>query len=201
MKKLAVYVHGKGGSAAEAAHYESLLPDHDVIGYDYRAENPWQAKEEFSPYFHELARQYDEILLIANSIGAYFSMSALTEEKISRALLISPVVDMESLIGGMMLGAGVDEPTLRERGEIATDFGETLSWGYLCYVRAHPIHWSVPTDILYGEHDVLTAPDTIRAFAERTGARLTVMPGGEHWFHTDEQMAFLDRWLKDSLDT
>ena len=23
-----------------------------------------------------------------------------------------------------------------------------------------------------------------------------VMEGGEHWFHTDEQMDFLDRWIK-----
>jgi hypothetical protein len=22
------------------------------------------------------------------------------------------------------------------------------------------------------------------------------MDGGEHWFHTDEQMEFLDRWIK-----
>ena len=26
---------------------------------------------------------------------------------------------------------------------------------------------------------------------------LTVMPGGEHWFHTEEQMAFLDSWLQE----
>ena len=35
----------------------------------------------------------------------------------------------------------------------------------------------------------------VRAFAEKTGAALTVMPGGEHWFHTDEQMRFLDDWI------
>ena len=23
-----------------------------------------------------------------------------------------------------------------------------------------------------------------------------VMPGGEHWFHTPEQMAFLDGWIQ-----
>ena len=25
------------------------------------------------------------------------------------------------------------------------------------------------------------------------------MEGGEHWFHTGEQLAFLDRWLRDRL--
>ena len=38
----------------------------------------------------------------------------------------------------------------------------------------------------------------VRAFAEKTGAVLTVMPGGEHWFHTDEQMRFLDDWITES---
>jgi len=27
------------------------------------------------------------------------------------------------------------------------------------------------------------------------GAELTVMEEGEHWFHTDEQMRFLDNWI------
>ena len=25
---------------------------------------------------------------------------------------------------------------------------------------------------------------------------LTVMEGGDHWFHTEEQMCFLDEWIK-----
>lgn len=31
-------------------------------------------------------------------------------------------------------------------------------------------------------------------------ARLTVMENGEHWFHTAEQLAFLDGWVKDALN-
>ena len=30
----------------------------------------------------------------------------------------------------------------------------------------------------------------------KNNAELTVMPGGEHWFHTKEQMQFLDNWIK-----
>jgi len=29
----------------------------------------------------------------------------------------------------------------------------------------------------------------------RYGAELTVMEEGKHWFHTDEQMRFLDNWV------
>ena len=102
---------------------------------------------------------------------------------------------MEKLIGDMMTWANVTEQRLEERRKIATDFGETLSWRYLCYVHEHPVEWRVPTRILYGERDNLTSKETISAFAERVGAELTVMPGGEHWFHTAEQMRFLDVWI------
>ena len=31
MKHIVVYVHGKGGSPAEAEHYKSLFPDSEVL--------------------------------------------------------------------------------------------------------------------------------------------------------------------------
>ena len=37
--------------------------------------------------------------------------------------------------------------------------------------------------------------DTIVDFASKIKATLTVMKSGEHWFHTKEQMEFLDNWL------
>ena len=47
MKKLAIYIHGQGGNPQEAQHYSSLLPGVAVLGLDYSAQNPWQAKQEF----------------------------------------------------------------------------------------------------------------------------------------------------------
>ena len=199
MKKLVVYVHGKGGIAAEAEHYRPMFPQSDVVGFDYRAQSPWEAREEFPAFFGERGHGYDEVILIANSIGAFFSMSALDETYVGRALLISPVVDMAGLIERMMGWAGVNEAELQTRREIPTGFGETLSWEYLCYVREHPLDWCVPSSILYGENDNLTPQVTIEDFARRTGAALTVMRGGEHWFHTEEQMKFLDEWVGKSI--
>lgn len=196
-KNIVIYVHGKGGSAEEAEHYKPLFPDSKIIGFDYRAQTPWEAKEEFTHFFAEKRRHCDKLTLIANSIGAFFSLMSLDAAYVDRAYLISPVVDMEKLIGNMLLWANVTERELEEKQEIPTDFGETLSWRYLCYVREHPVSWRVPTAILYGENDNLTSMETILAFARRHNARLTVMPGGEHWFHTAEQMHFLDDWLRD----
>lgn len=195
MKDIVIYVHGKGGSAEEAEHYRPLFPEAEVIGFDYHAQTPWEAKEEFPRFFAAQREHCGSLTLAANSIGAFFSLSSLSGALVDRAYLISPVVDMERLIGSMMQWAGVSERELAQRLEIPTSFGETLSWRYLTYVREHPIAWRVPTCILYGERDHLTDMETIKAFAARTGAELTVMPDGEHWFHTDEQMRFLDEWL------
>ncbi len=125
-------------------------------------------------------KQCKHLTLIANSIGAFFALSSLDETLVDRAYFISPVVDMENLICNMMQWSNVTEQELAEKREITTDFGETLSWEYLCYVRQHPIIWNVPTCILYGEHDNLTSIETVSAFAKRYHADLTVMPGGEH---------------------
>lgn len=138
-------------------------------------------------------------MLIANGIGAYFCLDTLSDSMFDRALFISPIVNMEQLIQDMMAWAGVNEEELCRRKEILTEFGETPSWKYLCYVREHPIEWSSKTDILYGEKDHLIRIDTVRTFAEKIGASLTVMPDGEHWFHAAEQMDFLDEWVQKRL--
>lgn len=193
MKKV-IYIHGQGGSPEEAARYAPLFPGYRVEGMDYTAENPRQAAEEFPKLWDSLSGDA-ETVLIANSIGAYFAMGSLGDKPISRAYFISPVTDMEKLILDMMAWAGVTEKELEAKGEIRTNFGQTLSWEYLCYVRSHPIAWHHPTAILTGEADTLSLPAVQAAFAKKIGATFTLMPGGEHWFHTPEQMAFLDHWL------
>jgi len=199
MKQLVVYVHGKGGSAGEADHYRPLFMGSEVVGFDYLAQTPWEAREEFPRFFEPLRAEHAPLVLIANSIGAFLCMTALTEKQVDRAMFISPVVDMESLIAGMMARANVTEEELRVRREIPTASGEILSWDWLRDVRNHPLNWTVPTRILYGDRDFLTPHDTMSRFAARIGAPLTVMPGGEHWFHTPEQMAFLDAWIREAF--
>jgi esterase/lipase len=88
MKELVIYVHGKGGEAEEAEHYKPLFPKSDVIGFDYKSQNPWEAKIEFSDFYDLNTKGYDSVILIANSIGAFFSMNALVEKTISKALFI-----------------------------------------------------------------------------------------------------------------
>ena len=149
MEEIVVYVHGKGGSAQEAEHYKALFPNCEVIGFDYHAQSPWEATEEFSGFFTAVRKRCGKLTLVANSIGAFLSLSSLNKKLVDTAYFISPVVDMEQLICNMMQWADVSEAELAEKLEIPTTFGETLSWKYLCYVREHPVSWKIPTRILY----------------------------------------------------
>ena len=178
MKELVLYIHGKGGFSGESEHYKPLFPECEVVGLDYQTFTPWETGKEIREAVTKMNAEYDSITLIANSIGAFFSMNA-------------------GLILNMMSWADVKEKELEEKGVVSTSFGEDLSWQYLCYVREHPVCWTVPTRILYGSRDNLTSYETISAFAKAHDADLTVMEEGEHWFHTDGQMRYLDNWIKE----
>lgn len=194
-----VYVHGKGGSPDEKEIYSCHFPDNEIFGFDYKSDSPWEAKKEFKDYFTALKNDYESIIVIANSIGAYFTMCSDSGPLIEKAFFISPVVDMEKLIENMMTWSGVTEKELQEKKIIKTDFGIDLSWEYLTYVKNNQISWNVPTEILYGEKDNLVSMETITEFIKKHHFNLTIMENGEHWFHTEEQLGFLSNWIENNL--
>ena len=196
MKNVVIYIHGKYGTAEEAEHYKKIFNEADIIGFEYISEYPWDFQKEFLNFIDNIYTKYKKISIIANSIGAYFTMLSLTNKKIEKAFFISPIVDMEKLITDMMVSENITEEELYKKKKIKTSFGETLSWDYLTFARKNPIEWNIPTYILYGENDDLTSYETILNFTNKSKANLTIMKGGEHWFHTDEQMEFLDNWIK-----
>ena len=179
---------------------KDLVLYREVIGLDYHTFTPWETGEEIREALKRLKNEYENITIIANSIGAFFSMNAGIDRMIGKAYFISPIVDMEKLICDMMGWTNVTEEQLKTEGVITTTFGEDLSWDYLSYVREHPVKWNVPTEILYGRRDNLTSYESVSAFAKEHEAKLTVMENGEHWFHTDEQMRFLDQWIIGALE-
>ena len=191
--KIILYVHGMGGSPREAERYRDICAGFDVIGVEYDGSFPANA-------MNDIRRAYDnargKIYVLANSIGAYFSMLALQGCDVEKALFISPILDMERVILDMMSRAGISEADLRGKGEIVAASGEVLSWEYLRFVRENPIAWSVPTEILYAGNDIITSRQTVNDFVRGHDAGLTVMENGEHWFHTEEQLAFLAEWIR-----
>lgn len=199
MKKAIIYIHGKDGSYLEAEQYKKNCIGFDIIGVDYNDYLPWVVLEQIDASYSQLNKEYNHISVIANSIGSYFAMLSLQNRSLEQALFISPILNMERLILDMMKWATVTENELCDKGEIATEFGETLSWKYLDFVRQNPIRWDIPTEILYAGNDNLTSRTTVDDFVAKHSANLTVMEDGEHWFHTDTQIAFLDEWMKKSL--
>ena len=206
-----LFVHGQGGNKTEAAAFAALaaptgwqvlgidLPEHgDRTGEtDF---TPWQVVPEQRCALAEQRGRWDRVGLFGSSLGAWFGLLAYPDAPLAGALFLSPVVDMEALIRKMMGWAGVSEERLAREGRIPTTFGQTLSWEYLRYVRTHPARrWRTPTAILYGARDHLTDRETVEAFAARNGCRLTVEEAGEHWFHTPEQLAVVDRWQRACL--
>lgn len=194
--KCILYVHGMGGSPSEAERYREICPGFDVIGAEYDGSFPSRARDDIRGIYDSLR---GNVYLIANSIGAYFAMLALQGCEVKKALFISPVLDMERVILGMMRRAGVSEDDLRVKGEIVTASGGVLSLEYLRFVRENPLVWNVPTEILYAGNDTITSRETVNEFASGHDVKLTVMENGEHWFHTEGQIAFLDEWLGRAL--
>ena len=207
-----LYLHGQGGSKAEAASFAAAAEaagwqtvSIDLPGHGDRMEAaadlvPWQVVPELRGVLKALRDRWGRTALFGSSLGAWFGLLAYPDAPLAGALLLSPVVDMEALIQKMMGWAGVTEARLAREGTIPTDFGQTLSWEYLQYVRANPLRrWTAPTAILYGGRDHLTDRETMAAFAARFSCRLTVEPAGEHWFHTPDQLAAVDRWQRAAL--
>ncbi len=207
-ERIFLFIHGQGGNKEEATAFAEIavLNGWQVLGIDLPEHGerndgikflPWEVIPELRQVWEYAVSHWKNIALRANSIGAWFSMLAFQNVTLAQCLFVSPVLDMEQLITDMMGWANVKETELREKKEIKTDFGQTLSWEYLCYVREHPIvNWSVPTEILYAGGDTMIPRETVETFAEKNRCGLTVMENGEHWFHTDEQLDFMKWWEK-----
>lgn len=206
-----LFVHGLSGCKEEAERFARIaraagwqvlavdLPEHGERCDGTRLV-PWETVPELQTVFKEMKKRWRRTALYAISIGAWMSMLALKGEALEKCLLVSPVADMTALIESMMQWAGVTEERLRREREIPTNFGQTLSWKYLCWARENPA--SAPcreTRVLYGENDRLVPRGVIEKFAAENRCALTVMQGGEHWFHTEEELAFLQQWEKGNL--
>lgn len=136
--------------------------------------------------------------LFGCSLGAYYGLLAYKEYTFEQCVFLSPMVNMERMIENMMMWFNVSQERLQAEKEIATPIGETLSWDYYTYVKENPVNqWQSATAILYGSADQVCERETIDQFVDRYNSQLTVLEGGEHYFHTPEQMAFYKKWLTD----
>ncbi len=203
-----IFVHGKMSQKEEAAGFAEIAVNkgYQVLSFDLpehgeRKNDNYQCTVQNGVHDLRIISNYvkdkwKNISLFASSLGAYFSLIAYQDLSLNNCLFLSPILDMEHLIQNMMEWFNVTEDVLKEKQEIPTPMGETLSWSYYSYVRANPItEWNKPTSILYGSKDDVTERIIVDNFVKKFHCNLDVLQDGEHYFHTKEQTDAVDKWL------
>ena len=175
------------------------LPQHGERVYETDRLLPDNCARELQRLYAAIRQQAGSVSLFGCSMGAYFQLLAFGEAEIDTAWFLSPVTDMLPVIQNLMAYCQVTEQELRERVLVENGI-EPLYYPYYEFVKEHPItRWGHKTHILRGEGDTLCAYAAAREFAERFGCELCVQLGGEHWFHTESQLAFFRDWIAERL--
>lgn len=199
-KKVAVYIHGLKGSAKEAEDYSYLEDEYDVVGLDYKDGNPWELGGFLRQEFEKLTRNYKKIIVIANSIGAFYAYEYLSDFNIKQAFFISPIASMFQIVFNILMSNGIKRDELKAKKFITLDNGQTLSYDFYEHVSKEKDNWKVPTEILYGSHDELVYIENIVDFlADHPQSKLTIKSEAGHYFHTLEEKEFIKKWILGSL--
>ena len=56
------------------------------------------------------------------------------------------------------------------------------------------------TDILYGTQDEMIPYKTVKKFSDENNCRLDFVEKGQHWLHTDREIAVMRKWEKNVLE-
>ena len=175
-EKVFLFVHGLHGQKEEAlAFAEVAVPKgYQVFSIDLPVERkPWEVMPLLNEVRDYLYENWKNVSVRANSIGSWFSLLSFQNKKVDQAMLVSPILDMKKYIELM--------PHRED--------------DYYEWVVNKPItHWDTPTFILRPEVDLIVSKETGRDFISQHQCQVTIMPNGEHWFHTPEQLAFLKAW-------
>ena len=193
--KVIVYIHGMHGTAKEANDFIDL-PDYDVIGIDYPNGQPWDVGEAVRKEFEQIIKPYDEVVVVANSIGWLYTYECLTSFNIKHAFFISPVASMFEVINGMMKMNNISLEELKEKKLIKTPNGILLSYDYYMYFSTYKDNWKPQTEVLWGTKDKMVSRKSVEDFVSlRPNRSLTIKEGAEHHFHTEEEKEFIRNWI------
>ena len=204
-EKVFLFVHGLHGRKEEAlAFAEVAVPKgYQVMGIDLPVERteqrepssslewpsrdgrrqsqrkPWEVLPLLNDICDYLYDNWQSVSVRANSIGSWFTLLAFQSKKVEQALLVSPILDMKRFI-----------ELMPQRED-----------DYYEWVVNNPItSWAAPTYILRPEVDLIVNEEVGYDFISQHQCQVTIMPDGEHWFHTPEQLAFLKAWEEKTIE-
>lgn len=156
---------------------------------------------ELKKIFNYALQNYQTISLFGCSLGAYFSLMAYFDIIFKQCLFLSPVVDMKKLLDTMMGWFNIDEATLKEKQIINLPIDEVLYYDYYEYVKKHPVKkWKSKTMILCGSLDNVIDLNDVKAFCQQFQGDLQIMENGEHYFHSEKQLVYLENWIKEKME-
>lgn len=107
-RRVYLYIHGKNGCKEEAERFANTacacgwqvlaidLPEHGSRKNGPEKLVPWVVIPELQAVYARMQPVWPHIRLYGVSIGAWFAMQALQAEKLEKAMLVSPAVDMEA---------------------------------------------------------------------------------------------------------
>ncbi|MCR5505986.1 MAG: alpha/beta hydrolase, partial [Bacilli bacterium] len=148
----------------------------------------------------KLIENYKEVVVIANSIGAFYAYEYLSDFNIKKAFFISPIADMGQIIFNLMMQNHISRDELKQKKEIKLENGQTLSYDFYVHTLNYKDNWNVPTEILYGSKDEIVYIENITDFlTNHPNARLTIMQGAGHYFHTKKEKNFIKNWILQCL--
>ena len=175
------------------------LPQHGERVYETDLIMPDECVRELMIMYGYAKEHAKKISLFGCSMGAYFQLLTFPTIDIERAWFLSPITDMERIIHNLMDYCHVTEEQLERMVTVENDI-ETLYYPYFQYVCKHPItNWPHKTYILRGEKDTLCEYSYVKHFSDSFGCELTEQKGGEHWFHTEQELEFFRFWIRDRL--
>lgn len=202
--KIYIYVPGQGGNKEEAERFYLVAKKYgyQVLGIDLPQNGAdFFAAISFIKEIYNFAKEnWQHIALRAVSIGAWFSLMALKDEKPENCLFSSPLLDMNRMICSLMAASRVTEEQLEKERIIRTDFGQTLNWDYLVFARENPVRACGKTAVFYASGDELIPKSEIDDFANNNFCRLTVYDGGEHWIHKENDLRIMEEWEENEIE-
>lgn len=147
--------------------------------------------------FAQLARsQSTEVDLLAGSIGACFSLCDTPAGTFECAWPVSPLIDLEHYIRGMMAEYSVTDEQLEAQTVIHTRRG-VLDWPYLRFVEEHPVKLDTPSWMIRGDQDEVVPLDTLSRFVGAPGVELVQVEGGQHFLGRPPHLDTVVAWFEE----
>ena len=198
-KRLAVYIHGYISGTDHTPFYSSFLNKYDFKNLDYKDGIPWEVGPIIKEEFEKLIQGYDEVIVIAKSLGAFYTFQYLSSYNIKKAFFISPLTDMYQFIFDLMNQYHVTEKQLKEKKLIKLENGFILSYDFYRQMLLGEDDWKVKTYVLYGLQDRLIYLENVADFVANHDATLTIKAGADHAFHEEENQEFIKKWILANL--